>query len=426
MWILRTRVPRTTLVLALLASLVATSSAQIDRNAEERRRHLEQLEPRDWPLERLVARDVGALVWIPSALEGDPPDDGYWIFTNPEEPGYALVLGGFEVPVGTGVLQVAQDLLDDMFAESSPNELRSVRVMEVAGLPAVEVVGHQGEEGLDATILTVVHSDLGECLMLIIHSLPEHTETADSLFSTVVEGWTILREPWTESFEEGRAELADTYAGNRWAERNAVFAAVAEPEAIGQAWVRERVRALGEEHPVLLVDGLIHPHPRVRTVALEELHPWIEGRTRTWALELALRDEDPMVRFAAATAAATDVEEARGLLARALMLDGEAALSGAFQLLALLDEDERAETLRALASGEASPEGRRMLTAALGEWGGEESRSTLRELWRAADDEGTVPRSWPCCDAGTRRRWRRPGRGSRIRSATTRSASGGR
>jgi transglutaminase-like putative cysteine protease len=244
-------------------------------------------------------------------------------------------------------------------------------------------------EGSTAAVRIVLVADPGDGHHRTIHlQKPQETgEPLDVLWRRLIRDWSPLDGGiWSPSFERLRRSLVTDGADLAWGRRNRLFDEIARPDGLDQPWVRERLRALAETDPMLLVDGLLHSHPRVRIGCVEVLDPLSvaePARARLWAH--ALQDPDPAVRYRVAGRVATSPGLAGETLGRVFDTDSDEARNAGFQLLAALPPAPRAELLLATFGRlEQLPvKTRPFLATLLARWSrSEEALRALHRTWR--------------------------------------------
>lgn len=389
-------------VLSLLGTLLPRpASGQIEQRAEERTEELARIEVEEVALGRHLLSRQQLAIWLPEGWEEKPGSGGGpVIFSSPDRRRH-LILGRLETEPGAGLVPIMEALLEMLRGEGYFREVASVRRTRIAGRDALEVAGSgdpaDGEEA--ARLLISLDPDRAHYRTLVMRG--EDTEAAplDAAYKRLIRDWTPLEDRvWNRSLERLRQERVDHAASPVWAERNRLFDLLGRPEAIGQAWIEERLRSLAGRDPLLLLDGLFHHHPRVRIGCLEAIDPAaVEEPMRTALYAAAMSDSDPAVRFRAAHRIAGEPAVVAAVLDRLLEVDTEPARAGAFQLLAAAPEARRTELVVA-AFGEwrqYPAASHPLLAAVLAEWGPRaEAETLLGDAWRRSRSEDLARTAW--------------------------------
>lgn len=382
--------------IGLLVALVAMTSAQARADepvaGEQRERYLAALAIRDEPLRRHLLADQKLVVWLPERFAPVLRVGGTQAFGVPGKD-IELRLIRQELTPGMGLTHLVDGVVKELSRDGIVQKELGRRQTRVAGRPAVELLAEMTVEGVPRVSRVVTAIDPGDehYRSIVLHCRPAANEECDALLLMLLRDLTPLdRVAWNGDIETLRSEMSSGVAARLQAKGNEALAAIAEPAAIGRPWVAERLNGLGGEAPVLLLDGLLHHHPRVREACLDALMPRLEKpEQRATVLAAALRDPDPVVRHRAAMLVATDQVAAPALLMSALSADEPAARSGAFQLLAVMDRAARTELLRSAAGKreQLPPASQRLLVLALGEWGGDDTPQILLRIWTRSTDE---------------------------------------
>lgn len=379
-----------------LLLVVATRSpgvAQLQVNAAARGQDFALIDVPDVPLQRVLLAQQRVVVWLPEPWRESRRLPKRRVFAGPDQE-LLLSIALFDRPPGIGLLNLVESFVEGMRDDGFLQETRSARQVTVAGRSAFELVARtQTPEGkpLATRLVIVLPSDSDSYHQVVVHSPPGQEDAADRLLKMVLRDWTPLERTHAgEDFEELRLSLASSRSDLPWAQRNRTLAAVARPEAIGQEWVGRQLEALAREDPVLVVDGLIHPHPRVRAACLAALFASPDpGVPSDKILGFTLRDPDAVVRYTSALVAAASRDVARTVLDTVLGVDSRFARSGAFQLLAVVDPISRGELVRSsfIDRDQYPASAQPLLASVLGEWGGAAEDLLLR-AWKGTTNDG--------------------------------------
>ncbi len=373
-------------------------AAQVEQGAVERRQRLERLEVLDRPLVRVVLPEQQLVAWVPESFELRQKTATQRSYSEPDLPANGVSFFRQEIQPGLGLIHAWEMIGEGLRANGFLQQVESLRQLDLAGRPALEVVALTEQDGQELSMRMVLSIDPEQPYLrkLFIHCLRDRQDWADALLGGLLRDWTPLDGgSWDSGFERLRSRLiTEAGAGAEplpWAERNRLLDAAGKPAAIGQPWVGQRLRSLAGGRPALLLDGLLHHHPRVRIACLEALMAIAaDPSTRQAVLVRALRDSDPIVRFTGARLAAAEPGLAAGVLRRILGVDHPVARSGAFQLLAVIDEEHRRQLIgEAFAERDQYPaRSQALLASLLGEWGSESAGRSLLSAWkRATADE---------------------------------------
>jgi hypothetical protein len=417
-----------------IAGLVVPVSAQgagsVELRAEERERELAAVPMPAQPLLRHLVAGQELAVWLPESFA---PVDGFDRdasgFARADD-GLTVQLSRRESPPGESIFQLSAGAVERLRRREGDVEVASLRRTRVAQRPAVEVTGTllrrpdgveepddldaagdpaDGEEPGAGDGLGADHESSGEpgvFRLVVVADAEEGTHrtiyveapegagpaVADAVLRQVLRDWSPLDGAvWSAAFERQRRSVVDGGASIAWDQRNALFDAIAAPEALGETWVAERLAELSQTAPTLLVDGFLHAHPRVRIGCAEALDPLAlpeTARARLYAL--VLQDGDAAVRFRVARRLAALTAVAAETVDHLLETDSAEARSGALQLLAGLTPEERAtRLLAAWSKPESLPEATAPLVAMLlARWvPAEQASAELYKTWRRSRDE---------------------------------------
>lgn len=386
-------------LLAILALGITSSPlpAQVELNAAERRQRLERIEVSDELVARVILPEQQLVVWLPERFEPCKPISTLRVFCEREHPTTTVTFSRHAAPPGLGLIH-AWELTEEKLREDGfLKQVESLRQVKIAGRPALEVVAltEKDEQALSSRLVLAFDPDQRFLSELVVHCAEGEEDRADALFKGLMRDWTPVDQGlWDSGFESLRSRLIAVEAATGieslpWAERNRLLAAISKPSAIAQPWVGLKLLALAGDRPVLLIDGLLHHHPRVRIACLEALGA-IAGdpAVKPQVLALALRDRDPIVRFTGARLAADELELATDVLRHLLAVDHERARSGAFQLVALVDDEHRRQLVSdAFAERDQYPvSSQALLACLLGEWGPESADRVLLSAWKRATE----------------------------------------
>lgn len=394
---------RAAVVLPLLGWALAPCPAtgQIEIRAAEREAELARIELEELPLRRHLLSHEELAVWLPEGWKGPRrTESGRTVFASAEGR-RLLVLGRHPTPPGAGLLPILEELLRSLEGRELVAEVESVRRIRIAGRDAFEVAGTAARDGGEEAARFVVSMDPDHehYRMFLLRGPDEPGEPVDVAFKRLIRDWSPLDGGvWTSSFELLRESLIEDQPSLAWAERNRLFDAMARPEAIGQPWFEERLRELARQDPRLLLDGVLHHHPRVRIGCIEALDPaGLEEPGRTDFYAAVMVDADPAVRFRVARRIVDDAGTAAAVLARLLEGDSEVSRAGAFQLLAAAPEERRAALVAgAFSDRKHYPEASQpFLAATLAEWGArDEAEALLRAAWKRTRVETLERATW--------------------------------
>ncbi len=376
----------------------------IEQNAAERRQRLERLETLEAPIKRVVLAEQQLVAWIPERFEQRRKTAELRIYgdsepaaaADPEDPVTSIAFFRFPAQPGLGLIHAWELVSENLRDEGFLKEVLSLRKLELAGRPALEAVAatERGGHALSSRLVLTLDPDQPYMRQVVVHCPRGEEDSADILLKGLLRDWTPLDQgTWDSSFETLRSTMipGDDTATRPWAERNRLLDAISQPAAIARPWALRRLQSLAQGRPALLIDGLLHHHPRVRTASLEALLvAAMDPDLRRQVLILALRDTDPIVRYTGARLAAAEPELATAALPRILAVDQAIARSGTFQLLALLDQEPRRRLLaEAFADRDQYPARTQALLASLlGEWGQAAADRPLRSAWkRTTEDE---------------------------------------
>lgn len=377
------------------AGLTAAGRAQLDVGADERERRLAAVEVAEIPLERRLVAGQELAVWLPEGFEEVAQSARSGMVTLRREPdGTTVAFFRWQSEPGTSLIQIFELLLESW--RQNGETIDSVRRIRLASRHAIEITGTaSGEEGRSDAWRAVVVMDPGDehyRVVMVRQPSTAQAEPVDALFVRLMRDWSPLdASSWSSSFERLRPSRVTDALSVAWAQRNRLFDAVAQPDAVGQPWVGERLAALAEADPRLLFDGWFHHHPRVRIACVEALDPLAVETPARWRLfAMAMQDPDPAVRYRTARRIAAASKLAGETLDRILVNDSEVARGAAFQLLAALEPPQRAaEVLAAFEQIRQYPAASQPLLAVLlARWGRpEEAAKALVRGWKTSRQE---------------------------------------
>ena len=374
---------------------------QIEIRAAERETELAQVEVEEVPLRRHILSLQELAVWLPEGWREVPNLTSGQTFSSPAGSPRLLTLSRAPTPPGVGLLAILEDLL------ASPNTLElvadveSVRRIRIAGRDAFEISGSAVRDDSEyaARLVVSMDPDQEHHRILFLRGPTAPDDPLDADYKRLIRDWSPLDDGvWSRSLELLRESVIDDRPALGWAERNRLFDAMARPEAVGQPWFEVQLQELAREDPHLLLDGVLHHHPRVRIGCIESLEPAaLEEPLRSGLFAAAMLDTDPAVRFRAARRIVDDAATATAVLARLLETDSEASRTGAFQLLAAAPEESRAELVAgAFSDRHQFPEASQpFLAATLAEWSaGDEAAELLRAAWKTTRVESLERAAW--------------------------------
>lgn len=365
--------------------------AQIDIGAAEREAAMSRIDLDEIPIRRHLLSGQALAVWLPEGWQEVTGAQGERAVFRSADLARVIILTRHAAPPGAALLPIGEQLVETL--ESTEGvDVESIRRVRVARRDALEITvsgpgpGSGEDEPMASRMLVTFDPDHGHYRTVLVRGPDAPDDPIDAVWKRLLRDWTPLDDGvWTSAFERLRSSAGGETDGHTWDQRNRLLDALARPEAIGQPWFHERLRALGERDPALLLDCALHPHPRVRIGCIEALDPGeLEEPVRTGFFAAVTEEGDPAVRFRAARRIAGH-EGAVTVLARLLESDSETARSGAFQLLAAAPAETRAAWLAtAFADRQYYPEATQPFLAALvAEWGApDEAAAMLRAAWK--------------------------------------------
>ena len=326
------------------------AGAQGDLRAEERGRELAAVEVKEVPLVRHLVPVQELAFWLPAdfELQTESPKTSQFLR---QTDGLEVRFGRFPSEPGASLIQAMDNLLAGFERNDRKVEVTSRRRLQLAERPAIEVAGTLTAKGeLRQVRLLLLAQPGGPFVRLIRADRKDGSgEPLDAFWSRLLRDYTPLDGSiGTAAFERLRRQLVAPGPALAAAQRNRLLAEIARPDALGERWVAERLEALARQNSSLLLDGLVHPHPRVRGACYAALEPAaIAAGSRARLFALALQDQDAAVRFRASQRVVALPGLAAETFDRILDTDNAAARGGAFQLLASLPAGARAELLEA-------------------------------------------------------------------------------
>lgn len=350
------------LLAALLLPLWAASpaAAQEELRAAERAREFAAVAFPESALERHLLARQELVLWLPADFVAGPPAGEEEVFERAAD-GLRLRVARFAGQPGASPIQTMQALVDAYRRRDQAIEVTSRRLLKLADRPAIEVAGsfHEGGQTVAVRLVLVADGSSEFCRSFQLEQRPPASarsgrpspagDEIDAVLSRLLRDFSPLDRTFGgPAFERQRKKLAPAGPGPAFDRRNRLLAEIAEPDAVGQPWVAERLAALAAENPALLVDGLVHPHPRVRLAVLAALDPLaLPEAMRASFFALVMVSRDPVLRYRAALRVAAAPGLAGAVLDRMLESDEEISRDGAFQLLAALGPAERRAVLEA-------------------------------------------------------------------------------
>ena len=395
---------RTALVLSLLwcGLWPGAVRGQVEVRPTEREAELAQVEIEEVPLDRHLLAAQELAVWLPEGWHVVPSlatTDGASFASAGGE--VLLTVSSRPVPPGAGLLPLLDQVLSDLANADVDSDVESVRRVRIAGRDAFEVAytATRGDDEQTGRLLLSMDPDQAHYRLLILRGPDTPDAPLDVTYKRSIRDWSPLDDGvWSLSLERLRDAATRDLPPTAWSERNRLFDAMARPEAIGQPWFQTQLRQLAREDPGLLIDGLLHHHPRVRIGCIEALDPaFLEEPTKSELFAAVMTDPDPAVRFRAARSIAGDDATAAAVLEHLLETDSESARAGAFQLLAVAGEESRAERVAgAFANRRQYPEtSQPFLAAVLASWGApEQAAPQLRAAWKTTRVESLERAAW--------------------------------
>lgn len=333
---------------ALATGLAVPGRAFEERAAREREEALGALELPPMALERHLVAEQRLVVWLPPGFTEAQQTGSRSFRLVRESDGTELRLARVESQPGASVLQLAEMTLNQLRRANEVGEVHSVRRLRIGSVPAVEMVasGPQSEPPRQLRLAVMAGRQDDHHRVLLLIGQDRDGAPLDVAWSLLLRDVTPLeRGVWSATFERlRRAQIADETASAAWDRRNRLLAEIAQPDAVGQPWVEERLASLAAAGQAPLLDGLLHSHPRVRMAVqaaldLESLSD-PDGRR---LLGTAARDADPAVRYRLALRLAAVPGLTAGVLERVLDDDSEMARSAALQLAVVLPAGERGD-----------------------------------------------------------------------------------
>jgi len=378
------------LIPLILLVLPHSLHAQLELDAEKRQAAWEKISAPKVGLRRVLEASENVAFWLPLGLTEVEKSKGLWIYDS-ARPRLRMVLAREPLDAGTGLVQLYQ-MYRRQIKQQGPLKVTSVRRMRVAGQPALEMVTERQVRTTKfiSTIVFWSEPDGGHAWRAVVSNPPGAAQEAWQLLKLFLRDWTLLSGTvWDKRFEALRtARLAGLQRAD-WSARNALLERIEQPTAIGAPWVSSTLARLVKRHPGLLVDGLIHRHPRVRLACMAALAPSLEQTAREVVFSRMLWDTDPIVRFRAAQQLMALPKAGLRIARSALDGEGKHALAGAYQLISLLDGPVRRKLLlAALEDGKLGPPALRLVVALLGEDGSKEVGALLSVIEGRTQDAG--------------------------------------
>lgn len=338
------------LLLLSLLGLSVPSAAQIEVAAEEREAYFAGLEVPELSVKRHLLTTQELVLWLPETWAQEPnPSPNEAFFADPAAR-LRLRAAHLDFSPGSSILQTVETALEILRKREKAFELRSVRRLRVSTRPAVEVSATTGE-GEELRQLRLVWITDPVQTSFRIFEIEAPGQEVDLHLRRLLRDFSPLEAGvWNSAFERTRKSLGAVESGLALDRRNRLFAEIAEPDALDQPGIAETLQVLARaEGATLLIDGVLHLHPRVRIAAIEALDlRTLADPARARFLAAALLDPDPAVRsrHARKLAAVPAPALAQETLARIFDTDHDEARSAAFQLLAALPPESRVVLLQ--------------------------------------------------------------------------------
>ena len=336
------------LIFAIGCSTLA--GAQVETGAEERKVLMSQIELEEQPIQRHLVGEQKLVLWLPSTFVKQPATTRASRFEDSETRS-RVTAGRFEAQPGASLFQIMDQSIEDLREASILTEVLSLRRIRLATRPAVEITGLAQVSGIEGAMRFVVTLDpsLEFFRTLFVFQPLDEEGSIDTLYSRVLRDWTPLDSTiWRPSFERLRKKLVNEETDLLWDRRNRLLSEISQPPSLMDQGIGTVSEGLTQLRPTLLVDGLLHPHPRVRIAVVENLGPSsLDPSLDAQLLSLAILDPDLPVRSRVAQALATRPELAAQVLQRTLETDSEEAREAAFQLLVSSPAEQRANLVLA-------------------------------------------------------------------------------
>ena len=373
----RTRSSRHGAGLCVILSIFALGAegafGQGQRPTAERELEWRRAEPLALAVERHVLPELHLVLWLPPGSEVVLRQGRLNVLALPTEPPAWVSVNGGQAEVGLTTESLAQGLLDSLRTEGLLRAPWSSRSLTVAGSRAVEVTYRREHQDGTLDMRQALWVEEGDrWTTLAVYGLAGASAELDAIQKAVLRDATLLGdEIWGERLEALREELVASkdraLSAAHMAERNRLLEDLSLPTGIGSEALPSDLEELTERSPVYALDGLAHPHPRVRWRSIEALAGAVADVDQLATIfDRALADPDPAVRWHAARAVErTPVDELQ-LAHRLMSTATDSSLAGAFQLLWVTRSDLRSEFLtRALALDSGLPHGALRLCLAM-------------------------------------------------------------
>jgi hypothetical protein len=339
------------ILLALLAGSMASATARAQAPVDP-------IEPDDAAvadgvprLQRVVVAEQDVVLWLPETFSAGRKNSQYRRYEDPDS-GLVVVLA--HAPTTPGIsLRHLWDQLEEQSGEDL-REVLSVEETDVMDRPAIagEVVFDLSDDLMYSTMLVTHRSDEPRHRRISVNAAEKDSVLRRNLADAVRRDWWVGDEGvWTLGFETERRRAERTLSDREpvdWASRNAAFLEIATASGPVDPTVDVALLEQARANPMAAVDGLVHPHERVRIWSVEAIASLdMDGGVRDRLLAFAMRDPDPAVRLSAARTVSAHADPGR-VAARLALGDDEQARSGLLQLVAVLDGEARRGVLDSL------------------------------------------------------------------------------